>query len=194
MLTKISAGCSTLCVRACAQVVSRQYLGAGGGLVISFWLVARSVLIFLGAPLLAAVLTRAVGVPLIGRRVYDEKFAPRLGPIALFALLYTVWVMFALQGHQARERVSLPYLLWRMHAHCVDFHSQACIRGLRTCLACTHVVWPVSSFLLHGVPACSRAAAGMVNGVQKVPCKVAAQWALAAPYLRVSEICSTACR
>ena len=41
-------------------------------------------------------------VRLMGRERYDTKFAPRIGPIALAALLYTVFVIFALQGHQVQ--------------------------------------------------------------------------------------------
>ena len=38
-----------------------------------------------------------------GRDWYDNKFAPRIGPIALLALLYTIFVLFALQGHSVRD-------------------------------------------------------------------------------------------
>ena len=103
----------------CCQVVSRQYLG-GGGLHISFWLVCRSVLIYLGAPLLAAVATRALGVALKGREWYDTRLAPRLGPIALLALLYTIWIMFALQGHEVRRPKEppnpVPACMWCWHS------------------------------------------------------------------------------
>ncbi|CAL8465694.1 g5230 [Coccomyxa elongata] len=100
------------------QVVSRQYLGNGNTLHISFWLVCRSVLIFLGAPLVAAVLTRYIGIAIKGRDWYDKDFAPRIGPIALLALLYTVWVLFALQGHEVIHhigdvcRVAVPMFLY----------------------------------------------------------------------------------
>ncbi|BDA51574.1 Arsenical-resistance protein Acr3 [Coccomyxa sp. Obi] len=100
------------------QVVSRQYLGDGDTLHISFWLVCRSVLIFLGAPLVAAILTRYIGIAIKGRDCYDTKFAPRIGPIALLALLYTVWVLFALQGHEVIKhigdvcRVAVPMFLY----------------------------------------------------------------------------------
>ena len=42
-------------------------------------------------------------VKLKGREWYDNKFAPRIGPVALLALLYTIFVLFALQGHAVRE-------------------------------------------------------------------------------------------
>lgn len=77
------------------QVVSRQYLSEG--LHINFWDVARSVLIFLGAPLVAGILTRYAFLATKGRDWYEVKFTPRVGPLALLALVYTIVVLFALQ-------------------------------------------------------------------------------------------------
>jgi len=57
---------------AASQVVSRQYLGGDNTLHISFWLVCRSVLIFLGAPLVAAIITRYIGIAIKGREWYDK--------------------------------------------------------------------------------------------------------------------------
>ncbi|NQW18895.1 MAG: ACR3 family arsenite efflux transporter [Chloroflexi bacterium] len=65
---------------------------------ISMWLIARNVLLFLGAPLLAGALTRFVLVRRRGADWYDNVFAPRIGPIALIGLLYTIVVMFISQG------------------------------------------------------------------------------------------------
>ncbi|MFN6134325.1 MAG: arsenical-resistance protein, partial [Synechococcaceae cyanobacterium] len=64
----------------------------------SFEEIARAVLIFLGIPLVAGFLTRLVGVRLKGRRWYEQVFLPRLWPWALNGLLFTIVVMFALQG------------------------------------------------------------------------------------------------
>ena len=72
---------------------------------ISFWLVARTVLIFLGIPLVAGFMTRLILGRVKGRVWYDQKFAPRLGPTALVGLLYTIVIMFALKGSAI---VSLP--------------------------------------------------------------------------------------
>lgn len=60
--------------------------------------IARAVLIFLGIPLVAGYLTSRIGTRLKGADWYHETFAPRLGPMALYGLLFTVVVLFALQG------------------------------------------------------------------------------------------------
>lgn len=66
--------------------------------VFSTWDITKAVLIFLGIPLVLAYLTRRVGLATKGREWYEEKFIPRIGPWALYGLLFTIVVMFALQG------------------------------------------------------------------------------------------------
>ncbi|MDO8670641.1 MAG: ACR3 family arsenite efflux transporter [Dehalococcoidia bacterium] len=73
-------------------------LGAGQTIHIEFWSVVISVLVFLGIPLVAGVVTRYVGIRSRGRAWYEGKFMPRLAPTALLALLYTIVVMFSLKG------------------------------------------------------------------------------------------------
>ncbi|HHU11360.1 MAG TPA: ACR3 family arsenite efflux transporter [Intrasporangiaceae bacterium] len=70
------------------------------GLDVSAWQIAKSVLIFLGIPLLAGYLSRKVGEKHWGRAAYESSFLPRVGPWALYGLLFTVVIMFALQGEQ----------------------------------------------------------------------------------------------
>ena len=55
-------------------------------------------LIFLGIPLLAGYLTRRIGLRTKGRQWYEERFIPRISPFALYGLLFTIVVLFALQG------------------------------------------------------------------------------------------------
>ena len=64
----------------------------------STWTITKAVLIFLGIPLLLGFLTRTIGVRRKGREWYDTRFAPKIAPIALYGLLFTIVVMFALQG------------------------------------------------------------------------------------------------
>jgi ACR3 family arsenite transporter len=84
----------------------------------SFGEIARAVLIFLGIPLVAGGLTRLIGVRLKGRRWYEQVFLPRLGPLALYGLLFTIVVMFALQGQAITSdpgqviKVAIPLLLY----------------------------------------------------------------------------------
>ncbi|MFW0783419.1 ACR3 family arsenite efflux transporter [Gordonia sp. CPCC 206044] len=74
------------------------------GIETSPWQIAKSVLIFLGIPLLAGFLTRRFGEKLKGRNWYEHRFLPRLGPWALYGLLFTIVVLFALQGDQITSR------------------------------------------------------------------------------------------
>jgi len=84
----------------------------------SFQAITASVLVFLGIPLLAGFLTRTVGERVKGRTWYEERFLPRLGPWALYGLLFTITLLFALQGGTilARPldvaRIALPLLVY----------------------------------------------------------------------------------
>ena len=84
----------------------------------SFTTIIVSVLVFLGIPLLAGVLTRTVGERTKGVTWYEERFLPKIGPIALYGLLFTIVVLFALQGHTIISRpwdvarIALPLLAY----------------------------------------------------------------------------------
>ncbi|QBJ94396.1 arsenical-resistance protein [Streptomyces seoulensis] len=85
---------------------------------VSGWAIARSVLVFLGIPLLAGFLTRRLGERARGRAWYEARFLPRIGPYALYGLLFTVVVLFALQGDAITSRpldvarIALPLLVY----------------------------------------------------------------------------------
>lgn len=64
----------------------------------STWDITQAVLIFLGIPLAAGYLTRRWGLAARGRRWYEERFIPRVSPFTLYGLLFTIVIMFALQG------------------------------------------------------------------------------------------------
>ena len=68
------------------------------GLDVSAWAIAGSVLVFLGIPLATGYLTRRLGEAARGREWYEQRLLPRLGPWALYGLLFTIVVLFALQG------------------------------------------------------------------------------------------------
>jgi ACR3 family arsenite transporter len=82
------------------------------------WHIAKSVLIFLGIPLLAGYLSRRLGEKAEDRDWYDQKFLPRIGPWALYGLLFTIVILFALQGDQITSRpldvirIALPLLAY----------------------------------------------------------------------------------
>jgi ACR3 family arsenite transporter len=85
---------------------------------VSPWQIATSVLVFLGIPLLAGYLSRRIGERRFGRDRYEHAFLPRVGPWALYGLLFTIVVLFALQGEQITSRpldvarIALPLLAY----------------------------------------------------------------------------------
>ena len=84
----------------------------------SFWAIVSSVLVFLGIPLLAGLLSRIIGERTKGRDWYENTFLPRISPLALIGLLYTIVLLFSLQGDQILSRpltvatVALPLLCY----------------------------------------------------------------------------------
>jgi ACR3 family arsenite transporter len=94
------------------------HLGNGEHLDISVWKIALNVVVFLGIPLLAGFLTRRIGEQKMGRESYEAKLLPRIGPFALYGLLFTIVILFALQGktitHQPGDvaRIALPLLAY----------------------------------------------------------------------------------
>ncbi|MGZ4641945.1 MAG: ACR3 family arsenite efflux transporter, partial [Blastococcus sp.] len=84
----------------------------------SVWAIVLSVLVFLGIPLLAGFLTRTLGERARGREWYEGRFLPRIGPIALYGLLFTIVLLFALQGDAITSnpwdvaRIALPLLAY----------------------------------------------------------------------------------
>ncbi|MFF3557477.1 ACR3 family arsenite efflux transporter [Streptomyces tsukubensis] len=91
---------------------------ATSGLSISAWEIARAVLVFLGIPLAAGYLTRRIGEKVRGRTWYETELLPRIGPFALYGLLFTIVILFALQGDAITARpldtvrIALPLLLY----------------------------------------------------------------------------------
>lgn len=84
----------------------------------SFWTITLSVVVFLGIPLVAGFLTRTYGEKIKGREWYEGKFLPKIGPWALYGLLFTIVLLFALQGDNIIAkpldvaRIALPLLIY----------------------------------------------------------------------------------
>src|SRR5690625_1315659 len=68
------------------------------GLDVSVWQIALNVIVFLGVPLLAGFASRWIGEKRRGREWYEGKFLPKIGPWALYGLLFTIVLLFAFQG------------------------------------------------------------------------------------------------
>ncbi|GAB18727.1 arsenite resistance protein, partial [Gordonia effusa NBRC 100432] len=87
-------------------------------IAVSPWEIAKSVLIFLGIPLAAGFFTRRLGERINGRDWYESRFLPKIGPWALYGLLFTIVILFALQGDQITSRpwdvarIALPLLMY----------------------------------------------------------------------------------
>lgn len=87
-------------------------------LSVSMGTIAATVAIFLGIPLVAGFLTRTLEERRRGRVWYEERFLPKIGPVALYGLLFTVVILFALQGRKITSepgdvaRIALPLLAY----------------------------------------------------------------------------------
>lgn len=85
---------------------------------VSMWDIAKIVLVFLGIPLAAGYLTRLWGERSRGVEWYEGRFLPKLGPWALYGLLFTVVILFALQGETITSqpldvaRIAVPLLVY----------------------------------------------------------------------------------
>ena len=82
------------------------------------WQIAKSVMTIMGIPLLGGYLSRRLGEKARGRQWYEAKFLPKIGPWALYGLLFTIVILFALQGDQIISRpwdvarIALPLLAY----------------------------------------------------------------------------------